>query len=227
MLVALMLAVCGPSEADTMDNVTAVSEKVDAFYCTTSAGKPRTIILAPVKGGKEGELFMFPEGYPTRKIGQIFATDLPNGTLSIDEGSLVALTDDGIETGTCNSFNSEMLAFMFALGAADPEMLAGAAGAAALGELRFQNAGLKQQVKDLNISLAAQREAQELAVRGGTADARQRLEDGAEAYRTALDKLSANNPMQPTVDRLKRENDKLKQRICAMDPKATFTVCQP
>lgn len=193
-----------PASAEPIDNIAAVAEKVAAFYCTSTTADPRIIIFAPEKGSMPEKLLMYPEAYPSRLIGRVFTADLPDGTLSLDGKNLAILSGDGLETGTCKSFNSELMGFMFALASADPELLAGAASGAALAEQQFKIESLESKVSTLNDALAA-----------GQSDLVELKTD-----------RNNSNPFKDDIDRLKRENEKLKSRICKLDPKATFAVCK-
>lgn len=193
-----------PASAEPIDNIATVAEKVAAFYCTTTTGDPRMFIFAPEKGSMPEKLLMYPEAYPSRLIGRVFTADLPDGTLSLDGKNLAVLSGDGLETGTCDEFDSEMMGFMFALASADPELLAGAASEAALAEQQFKIEALESKVSTLNDALAAK---------------------GADLTQLKADRNNTN-PFKNDMDRLKRENDKLKRRMCELDPKSTFSVCK-
>jgi regulator of replication initiation timing len=222
-----------PAWSDTIDDVSAVAATVDSFYCTSSDGEARMIIFAHPKGGAQSNLLMYPEGFPSRKIGGIFTADLPDGTLSLDDGNYVSMTSDGVESGICKTFDGEIIEFIKALAAADPEMLAGEVRAAAMADDKTRIAVLESQISDLTpqvskLEYQLERLRSDAKLRFDRQETAYRANLAAQtfSYRKVAKEVENLTPLSDDNKKLKRENEKLKRRICEMDPKATFSVCK-
>jgi hypothetical protein len=213
-LFAIMTVIATVSQASAggIDEVNAVAARVDSFYCTPTTGEAMVLLFAPAPD-TPGGLLLYPQGYPSRKIGNVYTADLPDGSLSVNGQNFVAVTDDEIQSGVCKNFDAEMVAFISALAVVDPVALAGATGAALLDKSKSEIAELKGQVIDLKAKISEQ-------VR--------QIQRNAEHARLYTQENTAKLVQENDQfwRSTKRENDKLKRRICELDPKTTFSVCE-
>lgn len=208
--------------ADTLDDIAAVSKRTDSFYCTPTDGDPFLAVFAP-SAANPSEIIMYPAGLPSRKNGGVYTVDLDDGTASFSEKAFVSITSDETATGPCRPFDDEINDFMRALSVADPEGLAGAAGAKIREESRAKVAALQDEIMGLKTTLASRIEQNQA-----------NLSEASAKFAREVAAMAEVNPLNGEVIRLKgdkerqkRENDKLKRRICELDPKTTFSVCQP
>lgn len=69
-----------------------------------------------------------------------------------------------------------------------------------------------------------------LADQASLSDYAFRLQQAEDANKVLVAQIAARdlskNPAEQKIDKLSRENDKLKRRVCELDPKATFSVCK-
>lgn len=105
-----------PSHAEAIDDLMAATSAVHSFYCISPTSGPQSLVF--VSTGDTMKLM--PMGVPARRVGDVFTADLDDGTLTVGGGSFVSMTADGADTGTCQDFNMELIAFLSAIFEADP-----------------------------------------------------------------------------------------------------------
>lgn len=178
------------------------SDSTHSFHCLATNGEPSFYIFRSLTGDAYEQMKMTPPATNARLVGTVYTADLLSGTISITDGKFALLTDDGLVTGSCQNYDNEMKAFLGAIQAEDPKAIEALANAALRNAAMKQIAGLQSTVEALQNTVEA---------------LQKQISEHASDQRTERRKFRS----------LVRENDRLKLRMCELNPKSTFSVCKP
>jgi hypothetical protein len=201
--------------SQTIEELTKNSNAIQPFYCESTSGEKILYIFTPLDAKPDSELMLLPHRVPARRVGEVYSADLDDGTISVRDGAFVALTSTEIFTGKCEPFNHELLSFLEAMLVANPAALDTLATLTSVRKYANLTEIANAQVTKANAQVTKYANLIEIA------------NAQIEKLKTeAAEKIPVSDPSTRRNARLIRENDRLKKKICELDPNVTFPVCQ-
>ncbi len=216
-----------------------------AAYCTTDLGTPGfTVLMAARPDG----LRLLPANTPVTSTDEVITFRDRGATISISETQQYArVSDDGVETGVCvnltstlssvikdaaTSFPEDFQAFVFNTGfGIDPDNdpmrsalasanAANVALAALLDEVQNAAAASAAEASNLRASLEESLNRLEVVKSKLTASKEETI---AQADAVAVAEIAE---LRARLTEANADLDRVKRRVCKLDPTATFSVCK-
>lgn len=221
----------------------ALKDTMFPYICTISKTARQEVIVFVARPDSTVYTAL-PSGQTATRHGNVFTSVTADGTFSVNESSLVYVTDDDVMSGSCVAIGERLdeMIGMIEVTAPDAfDKLAANYIAPWSEDLARAKADEKAKAKAEIFKAKEASEIEGFKVKAAAAAEIAKAKTQAEAEITkakveaemkvknieaeAEARILAASAIPTETYRLRRENDRLKTRICLMDPKATFSIC--
>jgi|GEM_PF-2197392 len=166
-------------------------------YCSSQAGPSFVQMIVEVPNYG---YFYLPSWVPAQVRGDTYVVEFNDGYAVIDQSNFMSLRDGIVKTANCVDAKNIVKEFISMAIESSPEAISALATSVRIETLEFQLSEANQKIIDY---------------KKAADEATARLSDQMAAEASNLE-----------LNRLRRENAKIKLRICELDPKATFSACK-